>query len=327
MENDEYAARFILCGFDKMFEQMKNPASRLYNFMVFLPLKPLDVISAKALVTNPIEKIRVRWKNKEDASYLVDNCSGHPRLLQAACHALLTILDDKEEKKDVIERTDVDEALTSDKFREMCMRFYQNPQVEKEENRVESNESTDKAVGRKKSFFTSLFKVQPKDNEVIQSEQSEQLQKPQKGKHYWNDLHRITMLSAIRLLFEERMYTFSIMDIQRELKNLGLDISPNVMRIILDHLCLSSNFRLTTESTLIARKDSDVQNKVGQDITVEKPDDSLLDDKTLPKFIYEFGVKIFPKLLVAHFGELDQCKDELQKLIEKKDWQEWLRRY
>lgn len=314
MENGKYAARFILFGFQTMFEQMKNPNSRLYNFMVFLPLKPLDVVSALALVTNPIEKIRVRWKDKNDASYLVDNCSCHPRLMQSACHSLLTILDSKKDNKDVIERIDVDRALTSADFREMCMRFYQNPEDEKE-----------KKEPRKKTLFHPFSKTTSSNRNGTQSE------KPGKGNHFWNDLHRITILSAIRLGFEGNKERFTIRDIQGELKRRGLNISPNAMRIILDHLCLSGNFRLLTEATLIAHEDADVQKKVEQNkgiksdkknLTVGKPD-----DKKFPKFIYEFGVKIFPQLLVAHFGGIDQCKDELKELVAKKDWEAWLRRY
>jgi AAA+ ATPase superfamily predicted ATPase len=317
IKNDEYAARFILCGFHHMFEQMKNPASRLYNFMVFLPLKSLDVKSALALVTQPIEKIRVKWKNKEDARYLVDSCSCHPRLLQAACHSLLNILDGKEGKKDLIEKSDVDRALTSADFREMCMRFYQKPE-EKDVPKVE----------KKKSL---LHPFSRKESENIETAQPEEAKK---GKEYWNDLHQIAILSAIRLLYEEGKKNFTIKDIQGELKKHGLDISPNGMRIILDHLCLSGNFNLKNESMLIAGKDTDVQKKIDEKIVpkdrnlnVDRPDVYLAEETTFPKFIYEFGVKIFPKLLVAHFGGIDQCKEEVRKLVEKRDWEEWIRRY
>ncbi|MFC2146383.1 AAA family ATPase [Acidobacteriota bacterium] len=315
MEKVESAARFILFGFQQMFEQMKNPDSRLYNFMVFLPLKPLDVESALALVTQPIEKIRVRWKNKKDALYLVDSCSGHPRLLQAACHSLLTILESREGKKDEIEKDDVDKALTSPDFRELCMRFYRNPTEEKE-------------VRKKTRFHLFSKRQQTGDKKLIQHETSP------KGTELWNDLHRITILSAISMLFEQDNESFSITDIQRELKKHKLDISPNAMRIILDHLCLSSIFHLKDESTLVARKDTDVPKNVEQnivakekDFTIGKPDVYSSDDTTFPKFIYEFGVKIFPKLLVGHFGGINQCNEELKKLMEKKGWVEWLRRY
>jgi hypothetical protein len=92
--------------------------------MVFMPLKPLALTSAFALDAKLIEKIRVRWKNREDESYLVDSCSRHPRLLQSTYHSLLSIMDIKTGKKDVIERSDVDQTLTSDEFRETCVPFY-----------------------------------------------------------------------------------------------------------------------------------------------------------------------------------------------------------
>jgi len=325
MKNDESPVRFILCGFHQMFEQMKNPASRLYNFMVFLPLKPLDVKSALALVTQPIEKIRVKWKDREDALYLVNSCSCHPRLLQAACHSLLAILDSKKGKKDIIERADVDQALTSAIFREMCMRFYHNPEGEKEEN-FEINK--EKKIYRKKSIrylFKDLFNYKI----ISEPEQS------QKGKNFVNDLHRITILTAIRLRFEKKKESFTIADIYGELKRYIPDISPNVMRVILDHLCLSGIFNLKNESTLIARKDAIVQDKVikkgimskEKKLAIDKPEVYRRDDAIFPKFVYEFGVNIFPTLLVAHFGGIDQCEEELKKLIKKKDWEEWIRRY
>lgn len=308
MERDDTAARFILFGFHKMFEQMKNPASRLYNFMVFMPLKPLDVDSALALVTRPMENIRVRWKSQDDARYLVDSCSCHPRLLQSACHSLLTILDSKKGDKDVIERSDVDQALTSAEFREICMRFYGNPKAD--------------IVERKKGFFASLSRKRSRD-----------FAESQKGKKFLNDLHRITILSVIRLLFEEHMETFTINDIQEELKKSGIDVSPDVMRTILDHLCLSGNFNLIDETTILAEKEAEVKQKADKDLNLKKVNLSVSkpgtfqSDKLLLQFKYEFGVKMFPKLLVAQFGGLDQCRYELQKLIDKKEWINWIGRY
>jgi AAA+ ATPase superfamily predicted ATPase len=283
MKNNETAARFILFGFQQMFKQMRDPLSRLYNFMVFLPLQALDIEGAMNLVTRPIENIRVRWNNKEeDAKYLVDSCSRHPRLLQAACNALLANLDDKQDRRDIIERADVDRALTSPDFREICMRLYH-----------EKNE----------------------ENEFI------------------SDLHRITILAAIRLLFEEGKESFTITEIQKELKKNDIDVSPNIMRNILDQLCLSNNFRLLDESTIIAKEGTKIKKEAEQininnlNLDVDHPDVYVGTEANFPKFTYEFGVRIFPKLLVAHFGGIKQCEEEREKLIEKGDWQEWLRRY
>lgn len=39
IEGGGVAARFILFGFNKVYKHMKDPGSRLYNFMVFLPLR------------------------------------------------------------------------------------------------------------------------------------------------------------------------------------------------------------------------------------------------------------------------------------------------
>jgi hypothetical protein len=320
MKNNETAARFILFGFQQMFEQMKNPSSRLYNFMVFLPLQALDLEGAMSLVTRPIENIRVQWDNKDDALYLVDNCSRHPRLLQAACHALLTHLDSKKEKRDIIEQIDVDKALTSSDFREICMRLYRDQR----DDRDDGNEK--RKVDRKKTLFT-WFR-----GKEIKQMNNDPPPDSNKIEEFLSDLHRITILAAIRLLFEDKKETFTITDLQNELKRDNIDISPNIMRNILDRLCLSGNFRLKDESTIIAKKVSKLVKEAKQikvnnpKLIIDYPDD-VGGDAAFPKFTFEFGVKIFPKLLRAHFGGLKQCEEERQKLIEKGDWKEWLSKY
>jgi len=312
MSNNETAARFILFGFQQMFEQMKNPVSRLYNFMVFLPLQALDRDGAMNLVTRPIEKIRVRWDKKEDAAYLVDNCSRHPRLLQAACHALLTNLDDKKDKRDMIERTDVDRVLTSPELRELCMRFYHDHGEEK----------------KNEGIIARLTRTSSRDSKFIDNAESHA-----KGKGFLNDIHRITILAAVRLLFEDKKESFFITDIQSELRGYGIEVSPNMMRNILDQLCLSGNFRLQDMSTVIAKDETKIQQQADQieiakeKLTIHRPDVYAGSEAAFPRFTFEFGVKIFPKLLVAHFGGLKQCEEERKKLVEKGAWKEWLRRH
>lgn len=320
LSNGEPATRFILCGFHKMFEQMMDPESRLYNFMVFLPLKPLDEKSALQLVTKPMKGIHVKWSNEEeDAKYLVENCSGHPLLLQTACQSLLSILDDKNEYKDRIEREDVDKALYSDQFQKICMRLYHTPPKP-----IEPLEKVEMVVERKRSFF-NINREQPVDAKTA----------PPEREDFLSDIHRITILAAIRLRFEEAKEQFSLADIQKELNRYEIDISPNVMRNVLDRLCLSGNFRVRNESVIIAQKDSSVKAEIEKKLEDEKkksytignPEVYKGDDNSRPGFLYEFGVKIFPDLLVANFGGIDKCKEELQNLVEKGDMKEWLRRY
>ena len=318
IKDQETAARFILFGFQQMFEQMKNPLSRLYNFMVFLPLQALDMESAMNLVTRPIEDIQVRWDNKADAKYLVDSCSRHPRLLQAACHALLTNLDSKSENKDTIERADVDKALTSQAFREICMRLYHTEEKDNYDNGKEG-----KKENWKKSF---LKRKHRQETESLKKEIPPNLKQDEP---FLNDLHRITILSAIRLLFAEEKKVFTITDIQQELQRYKIDVSPNVMRKILERLCLSGNFRLLDESNILAKEDSkllETAEKINKKMNIGHPDVYKYDESTIPKFSYEFGIKIFPKLLVAHFGGIKQCEEERQELIEKGAWKEWLGR-
>jgi hypothetical protein len=318
MKNGETAARFILFGFHQMWQQMKNPESRLYNFMVFLPLQALDMDSAMGLVTRPIEQILVHWKNKEDAEYLVDNCSRHPRLLQAACHALLTILDSKQENRNIIERKDVDQALNSDRFRELCMRLYHA-----EERDSGKNGGKIKEIRKKRTFFGRLLGVDASSKD-----------------EFLGDIHRITILAAVRLLFEEDKEDFAITDIQKELKKDNIDISPNIMRNILDRLCLSGNFRIREESAIIAKEGKKILKKAKKtdidnhdkaikklDVKVNKPEAYGGENTTIPRFTYKFGVKIFPRLLAAHFGGPEKCEEERQKLIKKGDWREYLKRF
>lgn len=286
-----------------------------------------------SLVTTPIENIRVRWSDKKDAEYLVDSCSRHPRLLQAACHALLSSLDSKKGwNRDSIERADVDNALSSQDFRELCVRAYHDH----EEGSInkKNGENKDKAEPVKITLLDKLFH---KNSRVKKDEPIESPPPPNevKVKAFLSDLHRITILAAIRLLFEEKKENFTISDLRNELKHNAIDVPPNIMRHVLDQLCLSGNLRLKDESTIITL-DSAVVLAVAEKINiattdiqlaVDHPDVYVSSEATFPKYIYEFGVKIFPKMLVANFGGLDLCKEEQRRLIEKGDWQEWLRRY
>lgn len=331
LESVETAARFILFGFQQMFEQMKNPGSRLYNFMVFLPLKALDEKSALALVTQPMKNIHVNWQSEEDAGYLVDKCSGHPLLLQAACQSLLSILDGKGENKDMIEKRDVDSALYSDQFQHICMRFYPSPPKETQFD----NRAKKKNKGKKKFIFPfTKSRVKPS----LRPPQGEK-----KREAFLDDIHRIAILTAIRLQFEKYKENFALTDLQDEFKRLKIEISPNMMRNILDHLCLSGVFRLLEESTLITREKNKIQEEAQKQIDsaakhdqqlpdtsqfkIEQPEELRAKGKSLLKFKYEFGVQIFPELLVANLGGIEKCSEELSKLIEKGEWKEWIGRH
>jgi Cdc6-like AAA superfamily ATPase len=315
MENRETAVRFILFGFQQMFEQMKNPLSRLYNFMVFMPLKPLDMEGAMALVTRPMEKIQVSWKDKKDAEYLVDRCSGHPRLLQTACHALLSKLDEKEKNRDIIERADVQQALSAPGFLDICMRFYQSDY---------RGAGGTKETDAKKTFLQRLKKRGRGVSENTAETESRQ------EREFLGDIHRITILAAVRMLIEEGKDIFTIKEIQDELKNKGINASPDKMRNILDRLCLSGNFRLRDASTLLAEDDKKIIEEARKlavkspELSVVHPGEYKHSETTIPRFTYEFGVKIYPELLLAHFGGLDQCREEQKKLIQKGKWKAWI---
>jgi hypothetical protein len=292
LETGEAAARFILFGFREMYEQMKNPESRLYNFMVFLPLKSLDRKSAYQLVTRPMRDIHVKWENEEqDANFLVDQCSGHPLLLQAACHALLQILDNKTDMITIIERKDIDKVFRSDQFQQICLRYY--PREFGKPRKA-------------KGFFGILRKS-------IRQEE----------KPFFEDIHKITTLAVVRLFFEEAEESFTLRQIQEELKKHRISISQSRMREIMDRLCLSGTFRLVDEPTVITKKDRLDRGQIKIDgtpkdtswkIKVDTP--ASYSDKTESaiKFKYEFGIKIFPKLLTANFEGIEKVKQEIEKL-------------
>jgi Cdc6-like AAA superfamily ATPase len=303
------AARFVIFGFQQIYENMKNPYSRLYNFMVFLPLQSLDNKSALALVTTPMKDIHIKWQNKEkDASYLVEQCSDHPLFLQAACHDLLTILDDKDKNKDLIEKKDVEQALSYEKIRQLCMRYYHSSARQNIRSR------------------RLLRKFKQSDEENVES--------------FLHDIHKITILTAI-INYSERKEPFTLIEIQNELKKLKIDIPPDSLLKILNWLCLRGTFRMIGEPTLITPKRTEIKKKIEQKIDqaneenrdifgkleVGKPDVYDNQDKFSLKFKYEFAVKIFPRILVANLGGMENCEKELKQLVSKKDWKKWIRRY
>ncbi len=290
------AARFILFGFQEMFRQMKNPVSRLYNFMIFLPLRTLDWESAVDLVTKPVESIHLKWERRSDAEYLVEQCSRHPRLLQAACHALLANLDSGKAKRNTIHLKDVIEALASSSFREICMRFYHGP--------GEDN------PGGKNSAPSPSEDVMMKDH------------------------HRITILAAINQLYTKNKKQFKITDIREELSDAGMEISPNALRHTLDHLCLCGVLRLKDEAVILAQKDTRSWERInkmkanrGLRARLGAPASMNPDNTAMSSFLYEFDVNIFPELLVKHFGGIDQCRLEQNNLIAKGEWRKWIKKY
>jgi len=283
LKSEETAARFVLFGFEEMFNQMKNPTSRLYNFMVFLPLQALAPISAFALVTHPMNNIYVKWKNTEDAQFLVEQCSGHPWLLQAACHTLLKILDQKTEKFDIVERENVNQSLLHDDFRQLCMRPY------------ESISGLDKEP-------------------------------------FLQGIHKITTLAALVLHLEKGKKLFSLNDIRGELKTYRVDISPDQMHATITRLCMYGIFRYMGDPDIIMKKEKDNYEKVKEGIQkvseemVEKPEEINIKQPEIfditkgynLELKYQFAVKIFPQILTANLGGLENCKIVIKKTVKKK---------
>jgi hypothetical protein len=276
------AARFVLFGFEEMYNQMKNPTSRLYNFMVFLPLQALDMKSALALVTNPMKNIYVKWQNEEDALYLAEQCSGHPWLLQAACHTLLKILELKTDKFDIIERENVNQALLSDNFRQLSMRPYES---------------------------ISALAKEP----------------------FLKGIHKITTLAALVLHLEKNKKLFSLNEIREELKSYGVDMSPDLVQTIITRLCMYGIFRYMGDPDIIMKEKKDRDEKVKEgikklseemvkkatEISIKQPEVFDITKGYNLELKYQFAVKIFPQILSANLGGLENCKIVIKETVKR----------
>jgi hypothetical protein len=309
LESGRGAARFILLGFAEMYEQMGNPKSRLYNFMVFLPLGTLDHESALRLVTSPMKNIFIKWQQQKDAQFLVDQCSGHPMLLQNACHTLLKVLDEKpEESMDIIETGDVDKTLSSPDFQQLCMRYYY---------------SITQLDTKTKKFHSKLQKSLLREREF-----------------FLHGIHQITLLTAVILHLKKEKQLFSLNDIGAELKEYGLKISSDILLRILNRLCMYGTLRVKGEPTIIAKEKKDKKEikkikdevkKVEEDIKKDKEKSyDIVEELTVSapeifdpkkefavKFKYEFAIKIFPKILEATFDGIEYCKKEIEQIAAK----------
>ncbi len=309
LESGRGAARFILLGFAEMYKQMGNPKSRLYNFMVFLPLGTLDNESALRLVTSPMKSIFIKWQQQKDAQFLVDQCSGHPMLLQNACHTLLKVLDEKpEESMDIIETKDVNQTLSAPDFKDLCMRYYY---------------SITQLDTKTKTFSSKLQKSLRKEREF-----------------FLQGIHQITLLTAVILHLKKGKQLFSLNDIGAELKEYGLDQSSDILLRILNHLCMYGTLRVKGEPTIIAKEKKDkreitkiidevkkVEEEIKKDdeksygkveeLTVSEPE--IFDPKReyAVKFKYEFAIKIFPKILEATLGGIENCMKEIEQIAAK----------
>ncbi len=312
LESGRIAARFVLVGFQQMYKQMKNPGSRLYNFMLFLPLRALDKKSAIELVTKPMKKIHIKWQDEpNDTNYLVDNCSGHPLLLQQACHSLLAILDRKNENKWAIERNDIDGAFDSEPFQRLLMRFYHFPE---------------KAINKKKLTLWQRLKIQKWNIHITRPFQ-------EKLKTDERKLHRLTVLCAVMLVYREKndRHVFSLTELLEELAKHNIATSPDKMREILDFLCLRGVFRQIGEPSVIYKADREhagqvetefekikTQKKLQSDaLRIDSPEAFEQDDEMRFKSRYEFGVKIFPQLLTRNLDSIENCRKEMDNLAEE----------
>ena len=224
---------------------------------------------------------------------------------------MLTILDEKKDssKRDIVEKEDIDLVFRQQKFQDLCMRFY-DPMI--------------KQSVKPKIFFGKREKSIKWDREP-----------------FFEDIHKITILVTVKLFHKEQKDSFTLTEIQGELKKNQIELSPGQMREIINRLCLNGTFRLIEEPTIITpqedrvrkdvfermEKDDDAARYILESFKMDKPDIYSDSNETLIKFEYEFGVKIFPKILIASLDGINNCKKELISLVAKKNWEDWVRRY
>jgi hypothetical protein len=283
LKSEDTAARFALLGFEEMFKQMKNPTSRLYNFMVFLPLQALDTMSAFALVTHPMKNIYVKWQNEEDARYLVEQCSAHPWLLQAACHTLLKILELKADKFDIVERENVNQALVSDDFRQLCLRPY---------------ESISGLI--KEPFFKGIHKITTLAALVIHLEKSKEL-------FSLNEIREELKSYGVNMAPDQMHTIITRLCMYGILKYLG---DPDI-------IMKEKKDREEELKEGIEKLSEDVVVKPGE-ISIKQPEIFDITKGYTLALKYQFAVKIFPRILAANLDGLENCKIEIEETVKRK---------
>ncbi|MCX6582898.1 MAG: hypothetical protein NT166_22205 [Candidatus Aminicenantes bacterium] len=286
------AARFVLLGFEEMFNQMKNPRSRLYNFMVFLPLNSLDINRALELVTRPMENIFVNWQNKEeDAYYLVNQCSGHPWLLQNACHILLKILEQKSEKLAIIERKNVDQALFHDDFRKLCLRPYESI-----------------ILLDKKEFIPGIYKITTLAALLFHLE---------KRKEFFslNDIRNELKCYGVNMPPDQMHAVITRLCMHGIFRYVD---DPDI--IMKDDKSREEQVRQGIQEAR-EKIDDKVWEIIGEKVGEIKLKESDIFDVRKEHFLefkYQFAVKIFPRLLTVTRGGLENCRTEIMDTIKKK---------
>ena len=300
------AARFIIFGFEQIYNHINHNNSSFNNLFVFLPLKSLDKESAFSLVINHMENINIKWQNEEDALYLVDCCSCHPSLLKTVLEMLSKSLRCKTKNQNIIKREDINKIFKQKKFIQNCMKRFYSPK-------------------NKRSF-------KPKGINTIPKLPIEWEKEP-----FFDNIHKLVILVTAIIDLEEQQKSFTLIDIQKEMKKNKIDISTKHTREIINRLCLNGTLRSIEEETIIASSKEKLHKNIKRIIDMAEIVDKNIFDKfkieipdicknpnEILKQRYEFAVKILPNIFLDSLGSIENCKKELGLLKEKETIEDWI---
>jgi hypothetical protein len=89
----EGVCSFVLTGFEYLYRENLNQASPLYNFATVRIIGPLDRASTHALVSEPMERVGVRFEDSQLIDRIFEQTGGYPSVVQKLCAELLDKLD------------------------------------------------------------------------------------------------------------------------------------------------------------------------------------------------------------------------------------------
>lgn len=109
--------RFILAGFSRLYWELRDGGSPLYNYCREVIMPPMEREAALALITGPMKSIGVYYKNLKDRELILAYSGCHPNLLQFFCTRLIEDIEDKKrvEERRAIAREDI-EALVDSRY-------------------------------------------------------------------------------------------------------------------------------------------------------------------------------------------------------------------
>lgn len=110
-------ARIVVFGYTRLSERIKDNTSAFYNLFESIILGPLDVSAAIDLITQPMEKIGVRYESESTPKQIVEACSAIPWLIQSMCQQLLEQIGNQR----VITNELVESTATSQVFSQLLL--------------------------------------------------------------------------------------------------------------------------------------------------------------------------------------------------------------